>query len=369
MKHYLVLMATIVSQSPIVADANPTTHTNTPQIAVAASTTTLPTAEQLENAAQAIVLPPTVSQELRQVNASNEFSNVTTDIAAPVAANSASTPAEAVPAVSLPKTDVAVISENSTTPVQPPTTATLESLPTMAATDAAAAIAQPVPEPDLTQHAFLAFGAVIGLGIFGITLVRLKKRGKLGFGKSERAQMEIISQMTLSPKRKIILVRIRDQEIALASTEQGITMLTEVGTVKPARQSIAATNVETRLVSAPRTETKTRESVSDSVAAAKKSESFLNALKNIKTKAAQQETTSNNQTHNTSNDTQKPTANKASPTMNQTRGAFPKYLANAFQQEGNRKVSGKSVENGDEENLENVTNMIREKLKNIHQAG
>lgn len=395
MKHYLVLMATLASQAPMGASANPTAQTTVPQVIVAANTTTLPTAAQLENAAQAIVLPPTTPTSSEVVVAAPAPAvqtqpmqaagvNVTaTTAAAPRIVSSdaslAATNPDVVPAVALPKTETAIVTENGMSYTQPtsavaqpstvngqPSIATGQPL-TTTETVPAATIAQPVEAPNLTEHALLAFGAVIGLGIFGVTLVRLKKRGALGFGKSDRAQMEIISQMTLSPKRKIILVRIRDQEIALASTEHGITMLTEVSSAKPARQSIAATNVETRLVGAPRSESRPRESIAEAANSAKKSESFLNALKNIKTKTTQQHEQT---TQSQANESEAPKASgKSSPTMSQTRGAFPKYLANAFQQEGNRKVSGKSTDSGDEENLENVTNMIREKLKNIHQAG
>ncbi|NBW83186.1 hypothetical protein EBR21_15660 [bacterium] len=57
---------------------------------------------------------------------------------------------------------------------------------------------------------------------------------------------------------------------------------------------------------------------------------------------------------------------KTESTMKQTRAAFPKYLANAFEQESKRVLQpGQSQSSVPQEEAGNVTNMIRERLKEL----
>jgi hypothetical protein len=57
---------------------------------------------------------------------------------------------------------------------------------------------------------------------------------------------------------------------------------------------------------------------------------------------------------------------KRESTMKQTRAAFPKYLANAFEQESKRTLTqSQSQQASNQDEAGNVTNMIRERLKEL----
>lgn len=239
------------------------------------------------------------------------------------------------------------------------------------------------PEPNLWQGALFVVAGIAGIGALGLLLVRLKKRGGLSFSKSEK-DMTILSTMPLSPKRQIILIKIRDQELALASTEHGITVLTEVRSMRPqvqvdARQMLpkvqeelssraSAAAIPAKRAALPKAESNEDESRKH------KSEIFLQALKSLKSKnvskVERRVETAENVAGEAEEEVSSPlparkresAAASKTPTMNSTRASFPKYLANAFEQEQKRKVP---VED-EEESVENVTNMIRQKLKTMN---
>jgi hypothetical protein len=61
-----------------------------------------------------------------------------------------------------------------------------------------------------------------------------------------------------------------------------------------------------------------------------------------------------------------PAQSKTESTMKQTRAAFPKYLANAFEQESKRALPQNQNQNSsNQDEAGNVTNMIRERLKEL----
>lgn len=231
-------------------------------------------------------------------------------------------------------------------------------------------------EPNLWQGATYVAFAIFGIAILGMTMVRLKRRGALAFQKQEK-DMEILSTLPVGPKRQIILVKIRDQEIALASTEQGLSFLTEVIAAKPTvtrglpaaitnkviQARAHATEALPRAVTSETNAATHKEAVSENLSAKKpeaKSEIFLQALKSLKAKNAQAPQKKIETPEAKTQAEESGTADKT-PTVKQTRASFPKYLANAFENEQKRTLT----QEAEEESVESVTNMIREKLKSM----
>lgn len=226
---------------------------------------------------------------------------------------------------------------------------------------------------------------ILGMAATGLLAVKLRQGRSFGSNKSER-QMQIISSLALSPKRQILLVKIRDKEVALASTETGITLLTEMDTPfraaphlvdesggeDPRRRKVQQKILKeepSKMIAA------SSESAIDDSAMAR-SEMLMGALKNLREKSMRGKTAVTNEriestvqqpipetrraeepreTHGFSK-----SQAKAEPTLRQTRAAFPKYLANAFEKEANRAPGQSQTDEAG-----NVTNMIRERLKEL----
>jgi flagellar biogenesis protein FliO len=231
---------------------------------------------------------------------------------------------------------------------------------------------------NLPQSAAVVVLSLAGLGLFGLSLVRYRNRQTQNPSKNEKP-MQIISTLPLSPKRQLIMVRIRDQEIVLSSTEQGISMLTEVGGGTARNQSypmLGETRRE-RDTTASRSHEiiqDTRETMARLMPAREteeriitegksgKSEMLLKALNGIKEKKSTRKTPA-----------EEPTVAESKP-AEPTKGAkaaFPKYLANAFQQEAKRELAKQreTPAGTEEDSVENVSRMIREKLKTMQPTG
>lgn len=228
---------------------------------------------------------------------------------------------------------------------------------------------------------------ILGLAAAGVTLVRIRQGRSFGGPKSER-QMQLVSSLALSPKRQILLVRVRDKEVALASTEHGITLLTEMAASGRTSQLLEdghneeprKRKVQQRIVQEdqPRMIADSSESVGQETAIAR-SEMLMGALKNLREKnlrskgstptqekpvissAASTESAAVEQ--RVLNNVSESKA-KSEPTMKQTRAAFPKYLANAFEQESKRNISSAAGSTSTDD-VGSVTTMIRERLKDL----
>lgn len=226
---------------------------------------------------------------------------------------------------------------------------------------------------------------ILGMAATGLLAVKLRQGRSFGSNKSER-QMQIISSLALSPKRQILLVKIRDKEVALASTETGVTLLTEMDTPfrtaphlvdesggeEPRRRKVQQKILKeepSKMIAA------VSESAIDESAMAR-SEMLMGALKNLREKSMRGKTAINKERIESTvqqpipetrraeepretNGFSKSQA-KAEPTLRQTRAAFPKYLANAFEKEANRAPAQSQTDEAG-----NVTNMIRERLKEL----
>jgi flagellar biogenesis protein FliO len=250
----------------------------------------------------------------------------------------------------------------------------------------------PLGQADKTPWSTLAAGGLLILGIAALGILAVKlKQGKGAFSSRGEKQLQLVTAMALSPKRQIVLVRIRDKEVALASTEHGITMLTELaapmrqaslledgGSEEPRRRKVqqrVGAEDSVRLVASS---TEKEESTGQETAIAR-SEMLMGALKNLREKNLR-----NKSTTATDSAPSQAVASKDSfaekkllesidnpktkneSTMKQTRAAFPKYVANAFEQESKRVLQpGQAQSSGSQEEAGNVTNMIRERLKEL----
>ncbi len=220
---------------------------------------------------------------------------------------------------------------------------------------------------------------LVAFALFGVSVVKLKKGSKKGSTRSEKP-MEIVSSMALGPKRQLMIVRIRDQEIVIASTEAGVTMLTEVAN-EPQRPSLADMRPLQKLakaspdlmLSSPETKASYESDSDDN--SVRKSDFLLKALNNLKEKKSTREATSTNTFESESEpqvDLKNPGKKGRSPTLSGNKNGFNKFFATAFEQEASRSVGKKAAAKSASENdesVENVTKMIREKNKNMQPAG
>lgn len=235
-----------------------------------------------------------------------------------------------------------------------------------------------------SSYAAVAF-LVLGMAATGLLVIKLKHGRRLSGRKLEK-QMQVISTLPLSPKRQLLLVKIKDKEIALASTESGITLLTEI---ESRTQNLRQLTDDTEGEETKRKKVQQRvireepskmiaasaeDSLDDSAMA--RSEMLMGALKNLREKSMKNrplQTAEPIEAENTGDSrsataqvkqeakhTFPQTTGKAQPTMRQTRAAFPKYLANAFEKEASRP----STQTASDE-AGNVTNLIRERLKDL----
>jgi flagellar biogenesis protein FliO len=252
------------------------------------------------------------------------------------------------------------------------------------------------PWSTLTAGAFL----LLGLAAAGLMLVRLKNGRSLGLAKTEK-QLQLLSALSLSPKRQIVLLRIRDKEVAIASTEHGITLLTEMeggsrhseqapndGGIEKGQRGRSSQPLLT--MDSPQLVAAGRNTDSTSEPTVARSELLMGALKNIREKTSRARTNSNamntnpesrderdssgSSPKNASGLTRKESAPSSNPaetrlasegSIKQTRANFPKYLANAFEQESRRGPQQPASNDASQDESSNVTNMIRERLKEL----
>jgi flagellar biogenesis protein FliO len=220
---------------------------------------------------------------------------------------------------------------------------------------------------------------LVAFALIGVTVVKLKKGKKQGSTRAEKP-MEVVSSMAIGPKRQLMIVRIRDQEIVIASTETGVTMLTDVSN-KPQRPTIAdmrplqqLTKATPDVIVSPREQKHNYDSDSEETSA-RKSDFLQKALNNLKEKKSSRPAISTD-AYETDGEPQidfKSESKKArSPALSGNKNGFNKFFANAFEQEASRSIGKKTAIKSQpepEESVENVTKMIREKLKNMQPAG
>ncbi|MES2616044.1 MAG: flagellar biosynthetic protein FliO, partial [Bdellovibrionota bacterium] len=91
-------------------------------------------------------------------------------------------------------------------------------------------------EPSLWQGASLVVGFISFIGIIAFILAKIGKRGFFKTVKEDK-EINIISTLSISPKRQIMLVQVRDKEIVITNTESGICFLAEAGSRVEAKET------------------------------------------------------------------------------------------------------------------------------------
>ncbi|WP_186649817.1 flagellar biosynthetic protein FliO [Fluviispira vulneris] len=214
---------------------------------------------------------------------------------------------------------------------------------------------------DLLKFFTLAICFISIIAVCGYFLVKMKKRGSFALTRPDKI-MDVVSSLSISPKRQVLILRIRDQEIVVSNTEAGINFLTEISG-NSGYQSKQITEKKPNLISDKMTFSKSDRSFvekpelrkeivtnnSDKVAE-KKSDILLKALKSLNANSLTQKLKNSEEKNGEKiGDENKP-------------GNFPKYLANQFEAESKKDLK-KKEEDGD--SVENVTNLIREKLRSM----
>ena len=191
------------------------------------------------------------------------------------------------------------------------------------------------------------------IGFLGFLLTRFRKKGMFSITKAEK-MMDVVSTLSISPKRQVMIIRIRDQEIVVSNTETGINFLTELGGSFNNRSMQDKKQVQ---ISDKFLLPKNEKSILDKMeqqtsmtdrAPEKISDILLKALKSINSNSLnQKKSISSEQNSNVP--------------QNKSEG-FPKYLANQFENESKKEIKKKEE---DVDSVENVTNLIREKLRSM----
>lgn len=97
--------------------------------------------------------------------------------------------------------------------------ATTASVSTFFQSDAA-----PKLDQELWKSTAAIFGVLLLIALGAIHLLRRRATGDAP-GAPSAKPLQLISTLPVGPKRQILLIRVRDQEVAVASTESGITVL------------------------------------------------------------------------------------------------------------------------------------------------
>ncbi len=194
------------------------------------------------------------------------------------------------------------------------------------------------------------------LGSLAYILTKFRKKGIFSLVKSEKI-MDIVSTLPISPKRQILILKIRDQEIVVSNTESGISFLTEItgGLNNRVFQEKKQLQLNEKLMLQKQDrnifdkvdqKNEQNNNLSDKISE-KKSDILLKALKSI----------------NSNNLNQKKNKTSDEVPQSQNKGdSFPKYLANQFENESKKEIKKKEE---DVDSVENVTNLIREKLRSM----
>jgi flagellar biogenesis protein FliO len=77
------------------------------------------------------------------------------------------------------------------------------------------------------QNLGLAFGILIVIALAAYQYSRSRSSGQTKQGRAPKA-LQLVAALPISPKRQVLLIRVRDTEIAVASTEHGLSLLSEV---------------------------------------------------------------------------------------------------------------------------------------------
>lgn len=218
-------------------------------------------------------------------------------------------------------------------------------------------------DPSLWQGATLVVGFLSLLGVLAFVFTKFRSKGLFKNAKPENA-MNIISTLSITPKRQVMLLQIRDKEIVISNTESGINYLADLGfshhsasvsmEKKPAQIAnfINSIPISETSISKTRLDNEEEKSISNvlkkPILNEKKSDILMKALKRMETDKGLNSPNISKSEENKIND-------------NESNGKFPKYFSNLFEAESKKEIRKKE----DQDSVENVTNLIREKLKSM----
>jgi flagellar biogenesis protein FliO len=191
---------------------------------------------------------------------------------------------------------------------------------------------------DFIKLSFLSSFLVLILLIISFLILKLKKREGRYLSKQEKI-MTIVSSLFISPKRQVLILKIRNQEIVVSNTENGISFLTEINRNEFFDKKCVVQ--EDRLIQNEKAqiqkieENKVKEHVKK-----EKSENFLNSIKKVNLESF----------------------NKKEKKYEKNE-LFSKYITDKFEKESKKNLN--YSEKDDNDGIESVTNLIREKLKSM----
>lgn len=238
-----------------------------------------------------------------------------------------------------------------------------------------------VKAPSLTQTGLVIATFLAGLGALGILLVRLRGRAPLRSSTKGERPLHIVQSLNLNPKRQIMLVSVRGQEILLTSTESGVSLLSELNrpqtpvAIAPAPSYLPAHTPqreharEAPLRALPEAESPPKAAANTS---RDKTEILRGALRNLREKRAIQEPEAKSTKIETN---AQPPPTPATDTTAKKRGnAFPRYLAATFEEESRRQLNESEQASAAnlsqaapaEETVESITQMIRDRLRTMN---
>jgi flagellar biogenesis protein FliO len=208
--------------------------------------------------------------------------------------------------------------------------------------------------PSLWQGASLVFAFISLIGIISYFITRFHKNGVFNKNK-QTAIMNILSTLSISPKRQIMLLQVRDKEIVICNTESGIHFISDLGSQTLIKESVIekkpfqianyikpATPIANEEAQIHKNKEAEVHSINE-----KKSDILLKALKRLEKESPKE--THENKPEEVRNE------------LSEANAKFPKYFSNIFETEAKKEIKKKE----DSDSVENVTSLIREKLRSM----
>jgi flagellar biogenesis protein FliO len=247
------------------------------------------------------------------------------------------------------------------------------------------------------QNLGFAFGILIVICLAAYQYSRSRSAGQTKQGRAPKA-LQLVATLPISPKRQVLLIRVRDTEIAVASTEHGLSLLSEVRESNAqAIEGISAAKVER--LPRPLPVVDGTESIPSRMLSAStretKSEILKKALESIESKRARQTQVSRDEAEDEiplpkRDNRQAQSTTKPTPTENQTTATLTspgtprlkKFFANSYKQSNDRdndqdkqttaqraasrseSASTQATETASSQ-TDNVAQLIRDKLKQM----
>jgi flagellar biogenesis protein FliO len=206
-------------------------------------------------------------------------------------------------------------------------------------------------DQSLWKGASIVVGFIALIGLLALFMAKMSRKGVFKKTKKDNA-LNIISTLSINPKRQVMILQVRDKEIVISNTESGINFITDIGNHTSYKETVIEKKpfqIENYIKSIPSGISKIEEEVISTKKANhttdKKSDLLLKALKRMEKEPAPE----------------KPSSTEEKQELTDMNGKFPKYFSNIFENESKKEIKKKD----DQDSVENVTNLIREKLRSM----